>query len=82
MLTNTPCRNPSAVGPSNRYEGGSMNTATAPQLPQRIALYGPLLPALAGAPPDLIALVLTGLRAWAPPDAPDIPAGVQDGGRG
>lgn len=60
-----------------------MDTATAPRLPQRIALYGPLLPALTGAPPDLIALVLTGLRAWVPADTdPDAPAGVQDGGRG
>lgn len=60
-----------------------MDTAAARGLPQRIALCGPRL-VLAGAPPDLIALVLTSLRAWAPPDdVPDVPPrGARDGGRG
>lgn len=59
-----------------------MDTAAVPPLPQRIA-HGPIFPSLAGAPPDLIALVLTSLRAWAPPEKPStIPSGVHHGGRG
>lgn len=59
-----------------------MDDATATRLPQRTPLCGPLLPVLAGAPPHLIALVLTGLRAWAPPDTPAAAAEMRDGGRG